>query len=293
MGPPFDVFDILETWRCVMDDAIWKDAAAILGVAEPPPIEASLMMLGAGMRTRAVICPRANTTHRFGEGVSVVVKLYKGRGNASAAETFRRFHGALFPALPQSVRALPIQTSIEAGMAPAAVPYAVLEYIPGVPLRALLEDANLRSDAAQRLLRELLCGLWIPIWAAGLRFKDCHPGNFIRRPDGVLAMIDTEQMRHDATELLSTPHRWTQRDRHESSGLRRLPGLLERVSMATSCSLTLAARRRTLKALLARVELQPCLAALGRSGSGDAEVLAAESAVERLIAAMRDEEVLG
>mgnify|MGYP000309568582 CR=1 FL=1 len=264
------------------DRFVFEDASGVLGQGGLGEVD--WRVLGAGMRTRAVLTPAEHVTHRFGTGSSVVVKLYKGRGNPKAGAAFRVFHGETFGRLPGSVRALPLQRSIEAGMHAGMVPYAVLGFVRGRLLREILEgDGPLALDEARQLLTDLLLEIWVPLWAHGLRFKDCHPGNFVVRPDGRLTMIDVEQMRKGAVELLETPERWDARDKHEASGLRRLPGLLERFAGAVGLCQTVAARRRFVRRCLEGSGLVARLKGLGRQGATEAVLTGARDASRRLV----------
>lgn len=93
-------------------------------------------------------------------------------------------------------------------------PYAVLEYIPGTELADLIEEAKMDFPTACRIIEKILLEIWIPIWGAGLRFKDCHPGNFIIGADGHVYMIyraNPERRRRTSPD----PTIWKQRDRHD------------------------------------------------------------------------------
>ena len=241
------------------------DTASILNV-DPD----QLLWVGQGARTRGLYRPRPGVKHRFGER-SVLVKLYRG----STALPYRRFHGELFSRLPAGVQAARLQRSIEAGLHQMRAPYAVLEYIPGQTLRERLRAPWTVADA-RKALKSLFFDIWLPVWAAQLRFKDCHLGNFIVAEDGRLVMIDVEQVRKSAAELLETPQRWSQRDRHEARALRQVKNLLIN---------TLAPAGVASKAALNRevdlVQLLQHLSALGRAepGAGQSQARAAVSEV--------------
>jgi len=90
-------------------------------------------------------------------------------------------------------------------------------------------------------------------------------------------MIDTEQMRKDADELLHRSDEWIQRGSHEASGLKRLPGLVKRVIEATAPEQSGAAVLRQVKASIMKVNLADILQSLGRvDGSAEAAIRAAD-----------------
>jgi hypothetical protein len=142
----------------------------------------------------------------------------------------------------------------------------VLEFVEGQELAVLLEESTITANLARQIIEDILLEIWIPLWAEGLRFKDCHPGNFVVTAEGRVVMIDTEQMRKDLDERLHLPSEWTQRDKHERAGLSRLPGLLQRIVLATDRGLSKAGVLRDVKSALALTGLAESLHALGRGG---------------------------
>ncbi|MEE4382805.1 MAG: hypothetical protein V2J02_12470 [Pseudomonadales bacterium] len=255
-------------------------AAALLGV----PVEDAgrLQPLRQGLRSRALFVTPEGLEHRFrARSHRVVVKLYKGDGRSEGSLGYQRFHGHDFARVPELAGHPRIQKSLEGGRDPVAGPYAVLGYIAGEELGVHLE-AGVPQRFLRRALHAVLVDLWIPLWDAGLRFKDCHPGNFIVGTDGELHLIDAEQMRKSVAEHLGGCG-WSVRYRHEAQALRRLPGLLERLVAAAPQGRGVKGLRRQLKAQLVALSLPERLAELGRGGAGpEAALRATDQLIERL-----------
>lgn len=243
-------------------------AAEILGVDSSQG--GRLIELRRGARTIGLFATPPDADHAFGEGRQVLVKIYKGDGRTSGNEQYRTYHGSHFQKVPALMGDPYIQKSLAAGIyrrGGSVHPYAVLEYIPGTELAHLIDEAKMDFQEACRIIEKILLEIWIPIWGAGLRFKDCHPGNFILGADGHVYMIDTEQIRKDAAELLLTPTIWKQRDRHEELGIQRLPGLITRLIRAARPDCKEGAVDREVRGLLAEAGLPELLKGLGRGGS--------------------------
>lgn len=250
-------------------------AAEILGV-EPSRAD-SLIELRRGARTIGLYATPSSVGHAFGEDRQVMVKIYKGDGSTSGNEQYRTYHGSHFQKVPALMGNPYIQKSLAAGIyrrGGFVHPYAVLEYIPGTALADLIEETKLDLPAVCRIIEEILLEIWIPVWGAGLRFKDCHPGNFILGANGHVYMIDTEQIRKDAAELLLTPSIWKQRDRHEELGIQRLPGLLTRLICAARPDCKEGAVDRKVRGLLAKAGLPELMKGLGRGETADAAKVA-------------------
>ena len=246
-------------------------AAEILGL-EPSRAD-SLIELRRGARTIGLFATPPGVGHAFGEGRQVLVKIYKGDGSTSGNEQYRTYHGGHFQKVPALMGNPYIQKSLAAGIyrrGGSVHPYAVLEYIPGTELADLIEAAKMDFPTVCRIIEKILFEIWIPIWDAGLRFKDCHPGNFILGADGHVYMIDTEQIRKDAAELLLTPAIWKQRDRHEELGIQRLPGLMTRLIRAVRSDCKEGTVDREVRSLLEEAGLPELLKGLGRGGSTEA-----------------------
>ncbi len=228
-----------------------------------------LIELRRGARTIGLFATPPDIGHAFGGGRQVLVKIYKGDGSTSGNEQYRTYHGSQFQRVPALMENPYIQKSLAAGIyrhGGSVHPYAVLEYIPGTELADLIEEAKMDFPAVCRIIEKILLEIWIPIWGAGLRFKDCHPGNFILGADGNVYMIDTEQIRKDAAELLLTPAIWKQRDRHEELGIQRLPGLITRLIRAARPDCKEGAVDREVRGLLEEARLSERLKGLGRGG---------------------------
>lgn len=232
--------------------------------------ENGLIELRRGARTIGLFATPPGVGHAFGGGRQVLVKIYKGDGRTSGNEQYRTYHGSHFQKVPALMENPYIQKSLAAGIyrrGGSVHPYAVLEYIPGTELADLIEEAKMEFPAACRIIEKILLEIWIPIWGAGLRFKDCHPGNFILGADGHVYMIDTEQIRKDAAELLLTPAIWKQRDLHEELGIQRLPGLITRLIRAARPNCKEGTVDREVRGHLAEVGLPDLLKGLGRVDS--------------------------
>jgi hypothetical protein len=198
------------------------------------------------------------------------VKLYKGSGTSAGSKQYQDYHQHWFHQLPALTTNGHVQQSLESGVKPGVGPYALLQYVEGEELAVLLDQVKISRKQVRQIIQDILSEIWIPLWAEGLRFKDCHPGNFVVRPDGRVVMIDTEQMRKDLDERLHRPDDWTQRDKHERSGLSRLPGLLQRIILATDERHRKAAVLRDVKSALASTGLPERLYVLGRGGDRQA-----------------------
>ena len=245
----------------------------------------SLIELRRGARTIGLFATPPDVGLGFGGDRQVLVKIYKGDGSTSGNEQYRIYHGNHFQKVPVLMENPYIQKSMAAGIyrrGASAHPYAVLEYIPGTELADLIKEAKMDFPAVCRIIEMILLEIWIPIWGAGLRFKDCHPGNFILGADDHVYMIDTEQIRKDAAELLLTSAIWNQRDRHEELGIQRLPGLITRLIRAARPNCKEGAVDREVRRMLEEAGLAERLKGLGRGGATEA-ALAAVRAVDRFI----------
>lgn len=259
--------------------------ADILGIATADRTSKWAEALGYGARTRAIIRVRPPVCHRFMDREpNVLVKLFKG-----PAEPYRRFHRDYFPRLPVVPGNVHFQQTLEAGRWREGQAYAVLQFVDGTTLRSRLSDGPaLAAKAARSILQQIFARIWIPTWDTGLRFRDCHPGNFIVRPSGMaVTMIDVEQMRNGAFELLDTPRTWTARDAHEQLALRQVSGVFQAVLAAQTTGQTGAKIRRSVNSALVDTELREHLARLGRGRPAPALRKAAADALhtclERLL----------
>ena len=229
----------------------------------------------AGMHSRAVMATGKDVPHRlFEKHGRVVVKLYPGAGTRAGSLRFQNYHESDFHGIQALTANDRLQQSIEGGVFVDVGPYSIVQHIEGESLVERLELTDLSKQAAARILREIIELIWIPLWDSGLRFKDCHPGNFVLTPDMRVVMIDSEQMRIGASELLSTPTCWTKRNRHEEIGLGRLPGLIQRVIEATGSDIARAPLSRLIRTSLLDSGLSESLALLGKSRSTDSALQA-------------------
>jgi hypothetical protein len=69
-------------------------------------------------------------------------------------------------------------------------------------------------------------------------------------------------LRKDAFELIETPNEWTQREKHQESGIRKIPGLLH--ECLESCGITVS--KDKIKKMDTYQELVKSLRTLGRGG---------------------------
>lgn len=237
----------------------------------PANEQAPFEVFRTGARTRAVLATRPGISHRLAHRQErALVKLYKGDGSSAGSRQYQHYHQRDFHRFEPLTSNSHVQQSLEGGVHPGVGPYAVLQFVEGQELAVLLGESTITNSSARRIVEDILHEIWIPLWAEGLRFKDCHPGNFVVRTDGRVVMIDTEQMRKDLDERLHRPDDWTQRDKHERAGLSRLPGLLQRICLATDDRLSKAAVLRAVKSALASARLPESLQALGRGGDRQA-----------------------
>lgn len=237
-----------------------------------------------GARTRAVMATRDGVAHgRVDTDRQVVVKLYKGTGKTDGSRQYQKYHQCDF----QSIAALSgntyIQQSISGGLKANVGPFAILQYIEGEELAIRLDRADLTKPQATTILRDIIDNIWIPLWHGGMRFKDCHAGNFVLKSNLQVVMIDTEQMRKGAAELLATPEVWTQRDKHQAMGLRRLPGLMRRVIEATRPDITSGKLLSSIKESLDDTDLTEKLALLGKQGLAEEAIRASDTLLRKLV----------
>lgn len=254
-------------------------AANILGIN---PVDANqLIELRHGARTRTLFATPSGLRHNFsGRAFRVVVKLYKGDWSTAGGKEYLAYHADHFHRVPALHQSPSIQKSLTAGIhrAPGGFfPYALLEYIAGDELADLIEAGGMDPGRAAAIMKQILFNIWIPLWDGGLRFKDCHPGNFIIGPGDRAHMIDTEQIRKDAAELLATPNDWRKRQAHEELGIARLPGLLSRIKASTGSETSESSAKNAIKSAIKSTDLNARLSALSRGGNrADAEKAARE-----------------
>ncbi len=244
-------------------------AADILGIDTTGSHE--LVELRHGARTRALFATPAGMHHQYSHHVPrVVIKIYKGDWSTAGGKEYETYHADHFQRVPVLQQSPFIQKSITAGIHRThngTFPYAVLQYIDGEELADLIRAGNLDHARAVNFIEQLLLDIWIPLWDGGLRFKDGHPGNFIVSRGDRVCMIDTEQMRKDAMELLTAPKDWYKRQPHEDMGLARLPGLLSRILAATRDDISEATAKKRIKDGINAFDLATNLSRLGRGGS--------------------------
>lgn len=254
-------------------------AANILGISSGDADQ--LIELRHGARTRMLFATPPGLRHNFsGQATRVVVKLYKGDWSTAGGKEYLAYHADHFHRVPALHQSPSFQKSLTAGIHRVSggfFPYALLEYIAGDELADIIKEGGMNPGRAAAIMKQILFNIWIPLWDGGLRFKDCHPGNFIIGSDDRTYMIDTEQMRKDAAELLATPNEWRKRQAHEELGISRLPGLLSRIKTATGGATSENAVRNAIKSAIKSTDLNTHLSALGRGVSrADAEQAARE-----------------
>ncbi len=269
--------------------AAWESRAGKLLGVEQRSYEPSgwAESLGYGMRTLALITPYSGVEHRFSSrSQRVVLKLFR-----SQATEHIQFHSHTFLSLPILQR-IPLQASLAGGEFDGCG-YAVLQFIPGITLRqAVCVTSPWTGPRAVQALNDLMESIWIPAWASGLRFKDCHPGNFIlSETTGRLVMIDGEQMRKPATELIDSPSRWLIRDRHEDNAFSRLPKLISDTLYAAGTETNRAALNRAVAQAIEDSHLVQHLKELGRTDHNQQDVAAATSAWRSVLSQLRMEKL--
>lgn len=229
-----------------------------------------LIELPLGLRSIRLFATPPGLDHGFGGYRQVLVKFYKGDGSTTGNKAYRTYHGLHFKNMTALTGNRHIQQSLDAGIDRSSGvphPYSILEYIPGKELANVLKSRRLTIPEAIHILNDIMLEIWIPLWSAGLRFKDCHPGNFIVLDDGGIVMIDTEQLRKDVAEFLRDPECWKQRDQHEALGLQRLPGLVTRLIHSARLDCPEATIKREIERILADIRLPDLLRRLGRRGA--------------------------
>lgn len=207
--------------------------------------------------------------HRFEDKFKrVSCKFYKGDGATKGfSEGYKPFHQRDFPKIPE-LKNLLIQQSLECGIWKNHHPYSVFQFIEGKMLRDVVGNKDtpittivLSCEQAKSILTDMFCNVWIPLWLAGIRFRDGHTGNWILGNDGKAYMIDTEQMRKDVVEFLYNPTSWEQRDKHERSCLRLVHGIFADLSNACGIKITDSDAKKK----LAKTNLLQSLSELGRT----------------------------
>lgn len=204
--------------------------------------------------------------HKFSDKFErAVCKFYKGDGSTKGfCEGYMPFHKRDFQKIDALKNPL-VQQSLECGIfddGGVPSPYSVFQFVEGRMLRDVVESKqpSLTEGEAIDVLRDMFGGVWIPLWAAGLRFRDGHTGNWVLGNDGSAYMIDTEQIRKDAAELLYNGTSWVQRDKHEKICLRLVSGIFADLLNACGRGISDAAAKK----ILAQTEFLAALSKLGR-----------------------------
>ena len=211
--------------------------------------------------------------HKFSDSFArAVCKFYKGDGSTKGfCEGYMPFHKRDFPNIGALKNPL-IQQSLECGIFEVEgnpTPYSVFQFIEGRMLRDVVEaeSPRLSEDEAITILDDMFRGVWIPLWVAGLRFRDGHTGNWVLGDDGHAYMIDTEQIRKDAAEFLYNGTSWAQRDRHEKMCLRLVSGIF--ADLLNACGKGIG--DTAAKKILAQTEFLAALSVLGRGSTDTAQ----------------------
>ena len=263
------------------------EAKRLLDIATTTP---AFVHFRRGARTRAVLALRDLIDHKFKDDCAhVTVKLYKGNGSTAGSKEYQRYHQTQFKQVA-ALRHPNIQRSLAGGVASGVGPYSIMQYVPGDELAPLLDKRNFGTDEAESIISQILEDIWIPLWAAALRFKDCHAGNFVLTPERKVVMIDTEQMRKDVDELLNQPSSWTQRSKHEASGLKRLAGLMTRIILSAHGDAGEAKVKRIVKDALEKSGLLQELGSLGRENdSTESSANQARQAAKKTIESIKSQ----
>ena len=215
--------------------------------------------------------------HRFSDKFEKVsCKFYKGDGSTKGfAQGYMPFHQRDFQKIQELKNPL-IQQSLECGIWRGQYPYSVFQFIEGKMLRDVVGNKDtpittitLSCEQAKSILTDMFCNVWIPLWLAGIRFRDGHTGNWVLGNDGRAYMIDTEQMRKNAVEFLYNPTSWAQRDKHEKSCLRLVHGIFADFSNACGIKITDSAAKKVLN----KTNLLLSLSKLGKTKSSKEDVV--------------------
>ncbi len=217
----------------------------------------------------------------------VSCKFYKGDGSTKGfVEGYMPFHKDAY----QKQKALNdnpyVLQSLDAGVAQdkagKTYPYAVFEYVEGVMLRDFVNDKStlISKEEARAILSDMFLNVWIPVWAAGIRFQDGQTGNWVVGDDKKTYMIDTEQMRKDVFELENTPDIWTQRDKHEKLGLKKIAGIFADLCNKASVPMTDPKSKK----ILEQTDFISSLQSLGKNPNNSQAQAHAETEFKKLLA---------
>jgi hypothetical protein len=99
-------------------------------------------------------------------------------------------------------------------------------------------------------------------------------------------MIDTEQMRKSVSELLYHSSSWEIRDKHENTGLKRLPGLINRIINCANPEIKTFTNTRLTKQYLDDADIYTQFHLLGRETTNP---YGATHAVETFLSRLDDQ----
>lgn len=178
-------------------------AADILGLRSG---EISLLST-RGYNSVALLKTSAGSIHKYAGFPEAVVKIFRRDCPRERFAKIARWHNEDFGKFP-ILKSKNFQQSLGAGeyvdKFGKVYFYAVMEYIPGTLLQDFVDlELPLDGSLAKSIINQLFHSIIIPAWNCGLTFSDIQGRNFVLRGDGILAMLDTEQMRHSATEMLA------------------------------------------------------------------------------------------
>jgi hypothetical protein len=209
-----------------------QDRRRLWGEASPP-----------GRYAATVIHINPDVSHRFREVArssrihQLAVKVFKTTPDAQRqARRLVCFHNSELSRLPGIPNAH-VQQSLAAGITDSNLAYIIQEWIHGETLEDLHQshwrDHPIDGAMVQCVLRDVFVGIIFPLWSVGTIWWDVRDANFCYRDtDKRLVMIDVDSLAAYASEILTTPHLWTRREKGRETAIARLRQLSQRIVLA-------------------------------------------------------------
>ncbi len=165
------------------------------------------LLTARGFNSLALLKTSSDAAHKYPEYPEVVVKFLRRDCPKERFDEIARWHNENFGKFPV-LKSIRFQQSLEAGIYTDKYGktyfYSVVEYICGTVLQDFIDLAvPLNKSLCKSIVVQLFESIIIPAWACGLTFPDIQGRNFILRNSGNLSMLDTEQMRRSAAEILA------------------------------------------------------------------------------------------
>lgn len=164
------------------------------------------LLCPGGYNSIALFKTSKGAVHKYSSSGDAVVKFYRRGLQKSKFDEILRWHKTDFNKF-DILKSQRFQQSFDAGTYTDKFGktyfYSVLEYIDGTTIQDFF-DSKIHLDAqlGKSILVQLFRDIILPAWGCGLIFSDIQGRNLILRKSGMLAMLDTEQMRHAAAETL-------------------------------------------------------------------------------------------